>query len=118
MTDMKDRIFTGAPAEDFAGFAKAVIDGRHVHVSGTLGQDADGTLPEGVAEQLKNAIASVAATLEQAGGRSVRLPQCGRRELQGAMPAGALPDDRSLRRPRAAAARLRFHLGGGGTAAV
>lgn len=67
MTAMKDRIFSGAPAEDFAGFAKAVIDGRHVHVSGTLGQGPDGTLPESPEAQLENAIASVAAVLEEAG---------------------------------------------------
>ncbi|MCA1336892.1 Rid family hydrolase [Pseudooceanicola marinus] len=75
MTDMKDRIFTGAPAEDFAGFSKAVIDGRHIHVSGTLGQGADGTLPESVAEQLENAIASVSATLEQAGSNLTQAKQ-------------------------------------------
>lgn len=65
---MKDRIFSGAAAEDFAGFAKAVIDGRHVHVSGTLGHDpASGALPEDVGEQLRNALQTVAATLSQAG---------------------------------------------------
>lgn len=65
---MKDRIFSGAAAEDFAGFAKAVIDGRHVHVSGTLGQDPEtGTMPDDVAEQSRNALATIAATLGQAG---------------------------------------------------
>jgi enamine deaminase RidA (YjgF/YER057c/UK114 family) len=65
---MKDRIFSGAPAEDFAGFAKAVIDGRHIHVSGTLGQDAEtGELPEAVGTQLENALASVERTLAEGG---------------------------------------------------
>lgn len=76
---MKDRIFSGAPAEDFAGFARAVIDGRHIYVSGLLGQDpVTGALPEDVGAQLENAIAAVAATLTQAGAeladvRTVRL---------------------------------------------
>lgn len=65
---MRDRIFSGAPAEDFAGFAKAVIDGRHIHVSGTLGQDAStGAFPDTVEAQLENALMSVAAALGQAG---------------------------------------------------
>jgi len=68
MTQMKDRIFSGAPAEDFAGFAKAVIDGPLIHVSGTLGPDPDtGAFPDSVEAQLENAIASVVATLDQAG---------------------------------------------------
>lgn len=66
-TIMKDRIFSGSPAEDFAGFAKAVIDGPVIHVSGSLGPDADGTFPDSVEAQLENALASVARALEQAG---------------------------------------------------
>lgn len=65
---MKNRIFSGAPSEDFAGYAKAVIDGPTIHVSGTLGQDpATGALPEGAGDQARNALASIAATLEKAG---------------------------------------------------
>lgn len=65
---MKDRIFSGSPAEDFAGFAKAVIDGPVIHVSGSLGPDpATGAFPESVEAQLENALASVAWALGQAG---------------------------------------------------
>jgi enamine deaminase RidA (YjgF/YER057c/UK114 family) len=61
---MKNRIFSGAPSEDFAGYAKAVIDGPTVYVSGTLGQDiATGAMPEAASEQARNALASIAATL-------------------------------------------------------
>ena len=43
---MKNRIFSGAPSEDFAGYAKAVIDGTTIYVSGTMGQDpATGAWP-------------------------------------------------------------------------
>jgi enamine deaminase RidA (YjgF/YER057c/UK114 family) len=65
---MKDRIFSGSPAEEFAGFAKAVIDGPVIHVSGSLGPDpATGVFPDAVEDQLENALASVAAALGQAG---------------------------------------------------
>lgn len=65
---MKNRIFSGAPSEDFAGYAKAVIDGPTIYVSGTLGQDPEtGAMPEGAGAQARNALASIAATLEKAG---------------------------------------------------
>lgn len=65
---MKNRIFSGAPAEDFAGFARAVIDVDRIYVSGTLGDDPEsGTLPEDVAEQARNALKSIDATLIEAG---------------------------------------------------
>lgn len=65
---MQGRIFSGAPSEDFAGYAKAVIDGTTIYVSGTLGQDGKtGTLPEDVATQTRNALDTIAATLAQAG---------------------------------------------------
>ena len=65
---MTDRIFSGSPAEDLAGFSKAVIDGPVIHVSGSLGPDPEtGTFPDSVEAQLENALASVSAALGQAG---------------------------------------------------
>ncbi len=65
---MKNRIFSGAPSEDFAGYAKAVIDGTTIYVSGTLGQDPEsGQLPEDVSSQTRNALASIASALAKAG---------------------------------------------------
>lgn len=65
---MTNRIFSGAPSEDFAGYAKAVIDGPTIYVSGTLGQDpATGAMPEDAGEQARNALSAIAATLEKAG---------------------------------------------------
>lgn len=64
---MKNRIFSGAPSEDFAGYAKAVINGPTIYVSGTMGQDpVTGTMPEDVAEQTRNALASIGRTLDAA----------------------------------------------------
>ncbi|MFM2281565.1 MAG: hypothetical protein RLZZ444_3796 [Pseudomonadota bacterium] len=65
---MQNRIFSGAPSEDFAGYAKAVIAGPTIYVSGTLGQDpVTGVLPDSAAEQTRNALASIGTTLEIAG---------------------------------------------------
>lgn len=64
---MQNRIFSGAPSEDFAGYAKAVIAGPTIYVSGTLGQDQQGAMPEPVSEQTRNALASIGAALEKAG---------------------------------------------------
>ncbi|WP_323039710.1 Rid family hydrolase [Gemmobacter sp.] len=65
---MQTRIFSGAPSEDFAGYAKAVIAGPTIYVSGTLGQDpATGALPEGVADQTRNALTSIGSALDKAG---------------------------------------------------
>lgn len=65
---MKNRIFSGAPSEDFAGYAKAVIDGPTIYVSGTMGQDpATRAMPESVADQARNALGSIDAALGKAG---------------------------------------------------
>lgn len=65
---MKNRIFSGAPSEDFAGYAKAVIDGSTIYVSGTMGQDpVTNTFPDSAADQTRHALASIEAALVKAG---------------------------------------------------
>ena len=64
---MKNRIFSGAPSEDFAGYAKAVIAGPTIYVTGTTGQDEAGNLPESAAEQTRNILTTVEKVLAQAG---------------------------------------------------
>ncbi len=64
---MKNRIFSGAPSEDFAGYAKAVIAGPTIYVTGTTGQDPAGMLPDSAAEQTRNILAAVDKVLAQAG---------------------------------------------------
>ena len=65
---MKNRIFTGAASETLAGYAKAVIDGTTIHVSGTTGRDPLTNLfPEDPGQQARNALASIQATLREAG---------------------------------------------------
>ncbi len=60
-------IRNGAPSEDFAGYAKAVIDGMTIHVSGTLGQGEDGQPPDDAGQKARNALASIDKALKQAG---------------------------------------------------
>ncbi|MEO1089050.1 MAG: Rid family hydrolase [Pseudomonadota bacterium] len=62
------RIYSGAPFEAAAGYARAVVDGDHVHVSGTTGFDpASMTFPEGVEAQAEQCFRNVEAALTQAG---------------------------------------------------
>jgi enamine deaminase RidA (YjgF/YER057c/UK114 family) len=65
---MRNRIFSGAPSEAIAGYAKAVIDGRTIYVSGTTGRDpVTNEFPEDPAQQARNALSSINDTLRQAG---------------------------------------------------
>lgn len=62
------RIYSGAPFEAQAGYARAVVAGDLVHVSGTTGFDPE-TLgfPEDVEAQCENCFTNIARALEQAG---------------------------------------------------
>lgn len=65
---MTTRISTGSPFEAAFGYSRAVIDGDMVYVSGTTGYDyASMTMPEDVGAQARNALSTIARTLEQAG---------------------------------------------------
>ena len=61
-------ISTGSPFEAQIGYSRAVVSGGLVYVSGTTGYDyTTMTLPEGVVDQCRNALATIAQVLEQAG---------------------------------------------------
>lgn len=63
-----DRISTGSPFETALGYSRAVVKGPWCFVSGTTGYDyATMTMPDSVAEQARNAFATIFATLAQAG---------------------------------------------------
>jgi len=67
---MVKRISTGSPFEATFGYSRAVVDGDHVHVSGTTGYDyATMKMPESVGEQAKNALATIEKALNQAGAK-------------------------------------------------
>ena len=61
-------ITTGSKWEALAGYSRAVVDGREIFVSGTVGFDrATGLLPSTAAEQAEKAIDTIAWTLGEAG---------------------------------------------------
>lgn len=62
------RITTGSTWEAKIGYARAVVAGGWVHVSGTTGTDhATGHIPEGVVDQCALALGIIADALAQAG---------------------------------------------------
>ena len=61
-------ISSGSRFEEQIGYSRAVVDGDWVHVSGTTGFDyATMTLPDDVVAQAEQAVANIAAALEEAG---------------------------------------------------
>ena len=62
------RIYSDSPFEEIAGYARAVVDGDIVHVSGTTGYDPErkGFAPT-VEEQTRTAFSNVEAALAKAG---------------------------------------------------
>lgn len=62
------RISTGSPFETSIGYSRAVVTDGWVFVAGTTGYDyATMTMPERVEDQCRNALATIAQALEQAG---------------------------------------------------
>ncbi|MBN9428218.1 MAG: aldo/keto reductase, partial [Burkholderiales bacterium] len=61
------RICSDSPWEAMAGYARAVIDGDWVLVSGTVGVEADGSFAPGAERQARRALDIIAAALAAAG---------------------------------------------------
>lgn len=66
---MARRLLAGhSPFESVAGFSRAVVDGRHVHVAGTAPIPADGREPPaGAYEQARLCLEIVGDALDRAG---------------------------------------------------
>lgn len=61
------RIYSGSPFEEMAGYARAVVDGDMVYVSGTTGFDPETkTFPESVEEQAELCFQNIQRALLQA----------------------------------------------------
>jgi enamine deaminase RidA (YjgF/YER057c/UK114 family) len=60
-------ISSGSPFEKMIGFSRAVVDGPWCFVSGTVGFDAEGNLPEDIEKQTRNAFATIRRALESGG---------------------------------------------------
>jgi enamine deaminase RidA (YjgF/YER057c/UK114 family) len=68
MTMTRWTISTGSKFEEMAGYSRAVVDGEWIFVSGTAGYDfATGSISSDAAEQARQALATIAKSLEQAG---------------------------------------------------
>ncbi|MBH67837.1 MAG: hypothetical protein CMM58_05745 [Rhodospirillaceae bacterium] len=62
------RISSGSPFEEMAGYARAVIDGDMVYLSGTAGYDTENQCyPDTVEKQALVAFTIISKTLEEAG---------------------------------------------------
>ncbi|NIR32493.1 MAG: RidA family protein [Gammaproteobacteria bacterium] len=65
---MTRRIFSGSPFEEVAGYARAVVDGDYVLVSGTTGFDyATMTIPEDAGMQAEQCFRNIEKALTEAG---------------------------------------------------
>jgi enamine deaminase RidA (YjgF/YER057c/UK114 family) len=60
-------VSSGSPFEKTMGFSRAVVDGAWCFVAGTVGRDARGEYPDSVAEQARNALATIGKALAEAG---------------------------------------------------
>jgi len=61
-------ISTGSPLERQVGYSRAVVSGEFCFVAGTTGYDyALMIMPDAAADQVRNAIATIRATLAEAG---------------------------------------------------
>ncbi|MFD5465699.1 RidA family protein [Kitasatospora sp. NPDC127059] len=70
MTNTTDRraVLSGSTFEEQIGYARAVVDGDWVHVSGTTGFDyATMTISEDVVEQAEQCLRNIGAALAEAG---------------------------------------------------
>lgn len=67
MTSDRQRLFTGSIYEEMAGYARAVIVGDTIYVSGTVGYDfATQSLPEGAEAQARQCLKTIEETLQRA----------------------------------------------------
>lgn len=65
---MVERISSGSPFEQKIGYSRAIRDGDMVYVSGTTGYDYKTMrMPEDAGAQARNALATIAGALAQAG---------------------------------------------------
>jgi len=63
-------VSSGSPYEAVAGFSRAVVAGRHVHVAGTAPVMPDGAPPpDGAYEQAQRCLEIIVAALDEAGAR-------------------------------------------------
>lgn len=62
-------VSTGTKWEPVVGYSRAVRSGDWIAVTGTIGVNPDGTIPEGAATQTRRALEIVIGAIEALGGR-------------------------------------------------
>lgn len=68
MATIEKRIGSGSRFEEMAAYSRAVVDDRHIHISGTVGLDPiDKTMPEEAEAQARNIFRIVEQVLEEEG---------------------------------------------------
>lgn len=68
MNGMRQAVLSGSVFEERIGYARAVVDGDRVYVSGTTGFDyATMTISDDVVEQAEQCLRNIGAALEEAG---------------------------------------------------
>lgn len=68
MAKIEKRISSGSRFEELAAYSRAVVDDRHIHVSGTVGLDpVDKRMPEDAGAQCRNIFAIIEAVLDAEG---------------------------------------------------
>ncbi len=68
MASGRSHVFSGSIYEEQAGYARAVVVGERIFVSGTVGVDfATGELPEGAQAQAHRALDTIESALREAG---------------------------------------------------
>ncbi len=68
MTGARRTIVSGSRFEPLIGYARAVVVGGMVYVSGTTGSDpVTGLMPDTVTDQCRNALATIGKALAEAG---------------------------------------------------
>ena len=64
----RTHVFSGSSYEELAGYARAVVVGERIFVSGTVGVDfATGTMPESAEAQASQALDTIERALTEAG---------------------------------------------------
>ncbi len=67
MTKGRKHVFSGSIYEEMAGYARAVIVGDRIFVSGTVGADfSSGEMPDSATAQTENAVSTIENALQQA----------------------------------------------------
>lgn len=64
MAAIEKRISSGSKFEELAAYSRAVVDDRHIHISGTVGLDpVDKSMPEDAEAQVRNIFAVIEGVL-------------------------------------------------------